>query len=279
MANDAQLAAWQGESGQFWAAHDERYDAMLAGLTNRLLDALSIAPGERVLDVGCGCGRTTRLSAERSAPGDVLGVDLSTVMLDQARTRALTHGTANVRFEQADAQTHRFPSGAFDVAMSQLGVMFFDDAPVAFANLAEALRPGGRLGFVCWRERDRNLHRTVPQAALAEFVPIPQPAPPGRPGAFSLADPDRVRDLLTRAGFESIHLAPLAEQLLVGADVADGAQFMVIDSLPAAPPAETIERAEAALREALAPYATPAGVLLDSAAWLVTARRPVVSPG
>lgn len=178
-----------------------------------------------------------------------------------------------MRFEIGDAQRADLGAGGLDAVISRFGVMFFDDAAAAFGALGVTLRPGGRLAFVCWRERERDESRTVPAQALAPWVPRKPIAPPGEPGAFSLADPDRVRALLTGAGLVDVGLEALAEPLRMGADARDAAGFLlaelVADRGVPAPPA-----AAGALRAALAAHETPDGVLLGSSAWLVTARRP-----
>lgn len=268
MTNATQRATWNGELGQFWAEHAERYDQMLAPIGRHVLDAAEIAPGDSVLDLGCGCGLSTRLAAGRCTPGTAVGVDIALPMIEQARRRS--EGVANVTFEQADVQTHAFAPHRFDIVISQFGVMFFDDATAAFANVAEALRPGGRLVFSCWRDRERIEQRMVPLRAVAQWVEPPAAREPGRPGAFSLADPDRVRAVLATAGFSGIELFEVTEQLPVGADIEDAARFMVEDQLDSPPP-EIAEPAIRAMRTAFEPYATDRGVFLGSSAWVVTA--------
>jgi SAM-dependent methyltransferase len=258
---------WGGEPGAFWAANDLRYDAMLAPLTPHLLDAAAIGPAERVLDVGCGCGNTTRLAARQAA--DVTGVDLSEPMLARARQRAEEAGLANVRFVRGDAQTTVFEP--VDVVLSQLGVMFFDDAAAAFANLH---RTGGRLAFLCWQGVEANENRTILREALAPYLDLP--APRTTRGALSLAEPDTVRSLLGDAGFTGIELHDVREPLRHGSDADDVVEFAIrepatADLLAAASP-DTARAATEALRAAYAAHETPDGVLLGCAAWLVTAR-------
>jgi SAM-dependent methyltransferase len=191
--------------------------------------------------------------------------------VDRARQRAAEQRIDNVAFEVADAQTHDFAPHAFDVAISQLGVMFFDDPHAAFANIAQALRPGGRLAFVCWRERAGNEGRTITAEVLAEWIAPPPPSAPGRPGAFSLAEADVVKAILAGAGFRNVALDPLGEQLNAGRDAEDAADFLYLDTIdePLLPADES--RARDALVTALRPRATAEGVLLHSSAWLVTA--------
>ncbi len=277
MANTAQEQAWNGDDGLLFAAEHERHERMDRGLTGRLLEAAAISAGDSVLDVGCGCGQTTRAAARAAAPGHVLGADLSAPMLAVARRLAVREGVRNARFERADAQTRAFPAASFDVALSQFGVMFFDDPQAAFTNIAAALRPGGRLAFTCWQEAARQEFLVVPFGAVAAHAALPELPGGSEPGPFSLADPHTIRRLLAGAGFSGIGVEGLEEPLQVGHDIEDVigyyrslsvARQMLTDAGQLATGA-AIE----ALRSALRPYQGRDAVTLRSAAWLVTAQR------
>jgi SAM-dependent methyltransferase len=150
-SNAEALAAWDGDDGAYWAAHEVRFDDALARYHRRFLDAAAITSGEQVLDVGCGTGQSTRDAARLATPGLALGVDLSSRMIGRARQRAAEQDITNARFVQADAHVYPFEPRAFDVAISRTGAMFFGDPVAAFANIARALRPGGRVaGWPCW---------------------------------------------------------------------------------------------------------------------------------
>jgi SAM-dependent methyltransferase len=276
VANERQASEWGGQTGRHWVERQAHYDAMLARLTTRLMSAAGLSASDRVLDVGCGCGHTTRIAATHAATA--VGVDLSAPMLAHARSLAEREGHDNIRFEQADAQVHPFPDGVFDVALSRFGVMFFDDPQAAFANLHRALRPGGRLTFLCWQEMTRNAHVMVPLRAVAAHLPLPEAAPPGGPGPFSLADPQHIRHLLGAARFSDVAIEPVTEPVRMGDDVNDVLSFLHENPLGRALTGEadeaTAAKAIQALRAELSPHQTPDGVFLDSAAWLVTARRP-----
>jgi len=279
--NAEQIRYWNETAGPKWVEFQALVDAQIAHLGEHAMDRAGLAPGERVIDVGCGCGETTLALARRVAPaGQVLGVDLSAPMLARAAERARAAGLGDViRFENADAQTHRLPAGAFDVAYSRFGVMFFADPAAAFANLRTTLRPGGRLAFVCWQTLVQNRWLSTPLAAAAPHLTLPPPPAPGAPGPFSLADPDRVRSILGRAGFADVALEPVCEPLTIGGggDVEATVRFLLEGVGPTsaalrdADPAVR-ERVGVAVREAIAPYVTPTGVRMDSAAWIVTAR-------
>src|SRR5438309_1620679 len=199
-ANAEQIRYWNEAAGPKWVSFQKVIDAQIAPLGERAMDRASIAPGERVIDVGCGCGDTTITLARRVGPaGLVLGIDISAPMLERAAETARAAGLANVRFENADAQTHRLSPGAFDVVYSRFGVMFFADPVAAFTNLRAALRPGGRLAFVCWRSLAENPLFTAPMAAAAKHLPPLPPPHPNAPDPFAFADRARVAQILETA--------------------------------------------------------------------------------
>jgi SAM-dependent methyltransferase len=275
--NAQQAAYWNEQAGPKWVALQERLDRMIGPLGREALDLAAPAPGERALDVGCGCGDTTLLLAERVGPGGrVLGIDLSAPMLERARARGA--GAANLRFEQGDAQTHGFGDERFDLIYSRFGVMFFADPPAAFANLRGALAEGGRLAFVCWQDPGRNDWARVTVGAVLKHVPPPPPPEPDAPGPFALADAERVRKILGQAGFAEVRIDASEGTLLLGGDatldeaVEFGLRAGPASRLLAGQGPETLAAATESLREALAPFAAPEGVRMPCATWLVTAR-------
>ena len=266
---------WTGGLGSFWAAHDGFYETMLARLTEPILDAAGVGPGQRVLDVGCGAGRTTREAARRAGPdGSALGVDVAPAMVERARERAAAEGPGNVAYVVADAGSAdllELAGGPVDALISRFGLLFFPDPPAAFAGLARVLRPGGRIAFTAWRERHLSSARYVPQDALAPWV-APAPTPVGQPGAFAFADADRVRALLTGAGLRDVAVEALTVPFLAGTDAVDAAAFQIAEEdaeLDEPLPRAATEAMVAAMR----PYETPGGVLLEAATWLVSATR------
>jgi SAM-dependent methyltransferase len=278
-ANAEQSKYWNETAGPRWVAAQAALDEQLAPLGRIVMDRLALAPGARVLDVGCGCGDSTLELARRVGErGLAVGADLSAVMLARARERAAAAGLGQARFELAEAQTHAFPAGGFDAVFSRFGVMFFDDPPAAFRNLRRALASGGRVAFVCWQEIRENPWLLVPLMAAAQHVALPPPPAPDAPGPFAFADAGRVRGILEAAGLADVALEPLADFMTLGGGRSfdEVVEFLLQIGPTAAvlresPPA-AVAAVREAVREALAPYRSEGGVRMRYAAWVVTAR-------
>ena len=272
--NAEQAGDWNGASGRHFIEQRERHERMRGRLTARLLAAAQIQDGENVLDIGCGCGDTTILAARAAGSGHALGADFSRIQVAEARRLAAAAGVANARFEVADVQVHPFGAGSFDVVLSNFGVMFFDDPAAAFANLRKALRRGGRLAFLCWRTRDENPFFTI---GFAEAAAVPgRREMPGPDAAFSLAGTGRAGALLTGAGFGGIEFAQADEPMLIGRDVDDVLEYertfpSASEVLTGLSPAQAAELTRV-VRDRLVAYASPGGVTMPGAAWLVTAQ-------
>jgi SAM-dependent methyltransferase len=270
---------WAQMEGPHYVTEADRYDTMLEAFNEALFQVAHLRPGERVLDIGCGTGATTVEAARRVRPGGVaVGVDVSPPLLELARQRASSAEAVEVELVLADAQVHAFDEAGADVVISRNGLMFFEDPDAGFANLARALRPGGRLAFVAPQGLDRSEWIMVAGMAAAPHIGIPQGIEAGAPGPYGLADPDRTRVILERAGFSGIAVESVVRPMAIGVDVDDALDFLrtmprVVELFAAAPP-ENQAAAIGAVREALAPYAGPAGVVMhDNGEWLVTAQR------
>jgi SAM-dependent methyltransferase len=283
--NEVAAQRWNGDSGRHWVAHRERHEIGHRPLVAHLFRAAGIGAGARVLDVGCGCGETTLRAARLAAgdsragngpasggPGSALGLDLSAVMLAEARRLAAAAGVGNVRFEQGDAQVYPLPRGHFDVAMSAFGVMFYADPAAAFGNIAASVRPGGRLAFLCWQDDEHNEVFAIPVRAFGCDTALP-----GQANAL-FTDPRQVTELLTGAGWSDVRIDPLHESVWLGTDAADVMDYMSgmarVRAMTTAigDPA----RAETALAALTREYRTrerPGGVWVDAGAWLVRAQR------
>ncbi|HEY3734230.1 MAG TPA: class I SAM-dependent methyltransferase [Streptosporangiaceae bacterium] len=272
--NAEQAEDWNGASGREFIEQRERHERMRGGLTARLLAGARIQDGENVLDIGCGCGDTTILAARAAGSGHALGADISRIQVAEASRLAAAAGVANARFEVVDAQVHPFPAGSFDVLLSSFGMMFFDDPAAAFANLRKALRRGGRLAFLCWRSLEENPFFTIGFAEAAAALGLREMRGPG--AAFSLADTGRARALLSGAGFGGIEFTKADAPMLIGRDEDDVLEYEraspgASDVLTGLSPAQTAELTRQ-VRDRLAAYASPDGVTIPGAAWLVTAR-------
>jgi SAM-dependent methyltransferase len=275
--NAEQITFWNEGAAPKWIRYQRELDEQLRSLGKRAMDRADVRAGDRVLDVGCGCGGTTIDLASRVGPqGEVVGIDISSPMLEHAESRARQAKIANLQFRNADAQSYDFAAPDFDVLYSRFGVMFFADPSRAFANLRRALRPGGRLAFVCWQPLDRNPWMAVPMAAAAREIAFPPPAGPEAPGPFSFGDPQRVRRILGEAGFADVTVDGHEETLTPGgtASLDEAVDFLVqmgptgaaLRQDPAATP-----RVKAAVEAALKPFHTDVGVRMASAAWIVGA--------
>lgn len=274
IANVDMAAAWDGPEGAHWAEHADRYEQAGTAQLVRLLDAAAIESDSAVLDVGCGTGRSTREAAGRASSGTVLGVDLSSQMLELARARAAQEGLGNVTFEQVDAQVHAFAPEAHDVVLSCFGAMFFADPKAAFTNLAGTVRPSGRLALLTWREMARNEWLLAMRNALAAGRDLPQP-PVSLPGPFGLADEDHVRAVLGSAGFKEVALESIDEPFIFGADADDAFAFFSTGGMVRGMSHDLSDEDRAAALDALwrtfVEHETPDGVAFGSSAWLITA--------
>ncbi len=247
------------------------YDAELHRYHGRLRAAVDIGVADRVLDIGCGSGQTTREAARAAPSGSALGVDVSAPMLAQARRLSQEEGLRNISFVQADAQVHRFAPEQFDIAISRFGTMFFADPVAAFTNIGRALRPGARLVQLVWQHRDRQEWEAAIRGVFGDSHPAPGADP------FSLADPATVDGILAAAGFTGVDVTGVHEPLYYGPDTASALDAvlklkMTKDPLARLDAART-ESALDRLRTTLAAHDTGRGVYFDSHAWIVTALR------
>lgn len=250
------------------------YDAELRRYNVRLRAAAEVGNADRVLDIGCGAGQTTRDAARSATAGRALGVDLSPPMIDHAQQLSEEEGVGNVQFELTDAQTHPFAPATFTVGLSRFGTMFFHDPVTAFTNIARALRPGARLVQLVWQDYDLQEWTVAIRQALTGHQT--SPAGPGH-AAFSLADPTVAAGVLTDAGFTAVEITDVREPVYYGPDAtsARDALFdlgMVQESVADMDDAATA-RALDRLMDMISAHHTGEGVWFDSGAWLINARR------
>jgi ubiquinone/menaquinone biosynthesis C-methylase UbiE len=273
-SNTAQHAYWNGPLGQAYANSWQKRDRDHAGITRPLMEWSDARPGEHVLDIGCGGGTTTLQLAERvRETGRVLGLDISGPMIALARRRAEA-ARSTAQFIVADASEYLFEDRGFDLAFSQLGVMFFADPVAAFRNLRRALKPRGRIAFACWRSPAEHLWASIPESAAAPFLPPSLPADANAPGRYSLRESDRIRQVLTGAGFSAVEILKQDARTFLGATPEEAAESAIEGSLQRML-ARADEVTQKKLRDAVAARLSkemqPDGVYLTCAAWLVRA--------
>jgi len=273
-SNAEQIEYWNTKAGPTWVESQARVDRMLAPLTAILLDRASAREGERVLDVGCGCGDTSLQLAQTGAA--VWGIDISGPMLARAEERAKEVGRGNVSFSQTDASTQSLTPD-HDLILSRFGVMFFADPTAAFRNLHSGLAPDGRLCFLCWQPPRENPWMAITGAALQPLLPPPETPPdPRAPGPFALADKEYLAGILDDAGFRDVEIESATADVHVGDDLDDAMDSQSRIGPMARALAElegdAREQAIAAARAALSPHVTENGLDLGAACWLVHAR-------
>ena len=277
---DESARYWNEEGGRTWVAYLDQIETLNASLSTISLERAMPQAGEIVLDVGCGGGATSRYMAEQVGPqGRVVGVDISATILAVAKERS--RHLANLQFQVGNAQTMDLGEDVFDLVYSRFGVMFFQDVITAFANLHRALKPTGRLTFLCWRAAAENPWMQRPVATIQEiFPPPPSPNPdapdPNAPGPFSLAQAERIHLVLQSAGFTDVQTEPLNEHMRMGS--VDEAMSLLLGMMgPSADQMslathEQVTALRDSMRSLLAHYETGNGVAMPCAAWLVSAR-------
>jgi SAM-dependent methyltransferase len=252
------------------------YDVELRLHNERLREACEIAPSDRVLDIGCGSGQTTREAARVAAAGHAHGVDSSAVMIERARQLSREEWLRNVTFQHADAEVCLFPNEPFDVAISRFGTMFFTDPKAAFANIGRGLRPSARLVIMVWQDHERNEWSVAIERALSQPGATILPSEHG-PDPFSLADPAHVEQILAYAGFSNVRFDEVHEPVFYGRDVEAALDFVTsfqstrqrLFGLDGRSASEAVER----LRQTLTTHQARGGVWFDSRAWIVTAQN------
>jgi len=279
-ANAAMRRYWNTVAGPRWVAspgfRERRNQESLA----LLLAHLRLAGGERVLEIGCGTGALTLPLAEAVGEhGRVVAVDISEPMLGAARRKVGERGMRNVTLLSGDAQVFAFEPGAFDLATSRMGVMFFADPAAAFRNIKGGLKPGGRLVFACRAPLAENRHWLISYDVAVRHLGPPEPPPTHEPGPLAFGDPDYIRGVLTTAGFAEIAVERAHPTIICGSPEEEARQAVMMGPtarlLEAKRPDETTLQTIA--REIEAAFATEAHsgpVRLPATIFLVAARRP-----
>jgi SAM-dependent methyltransferase len=272
-ANRDQSALWNGSAGEAWVSQQGLLDSSFVRFEKLLVDEVAKTGARRVLDVGCGSGATTLAVARHlGTTGSSTGIDISAPLIELARRRA-ARDPLNAEFVLADAQTHEFPAGEYDLVVSRFGVMFFEDPVAAFANLRGALRADGNLRVVAFRAASENPFMTTAERAAAPLLPDVPPRRPGAPGQFAFADRARVQGILAAAGWSAIDLVPIdvpcafPASELVGYFTQLGPVAPVLRGADAAMRTRVVE----ILRTAFAPFVRAEEVRFDAACWMISA--------
>ena len=277
--NADQKAYWNGPGGSRWIKRHESQEVLFAPVNKALFDRARVAPGERIIDIGCGCGATSiELARRTGSSGHVLGVDISEPMI--ACARELAPAGLPLAFAVADATVHPFESGRADLVFSRFGVMFFADPAPSFANIRKGLRPGARVAFACWREPRQNPWMIVALQEAYKHVPRLPEIGPDEPGPFAFAREDRVRGILRDAGFASIGMEPV--DLTFDLGVGRGLDVAVEGALDVGPvsraiegqPVEVQSRVADSIRTAFAAIQKGSAIPLGGAIWITTAVNP-----
>jgi len=271
---------WNGKGGKSWVTQEARLECSLRPFGQQAMAAGAIKAGQQILDIGFGCGDSTiELAGKVGSEGQVHGVDISVAMVDAAEKKTMQNDITNVSFECADAQTKAFPFDTYDLVFSRFGVMFFDDPIGAFKNIYSALKPGGRLAFICWAPRTENAWVGLPLQVVAKHLTLPTPPGLDEPGPFSLSEEPRVSGILGAAGFTNIAVESFQTPFVLGGDVDEALSFL----MQLTPSGAAINNAEADdetrariavdMAELLKSHDSEKGVTMGAAALLVTATK------
>jgi len=266
-AGDARVRAW--------LEIREPLERQLEPLGRAAINQLRLGIGDRVLDVGCGIGRTPATLAGIVGPsGRVVGIDMLSAAVNVMRSEASR--APNVSFLQGDAEIYPFEPESFDAAFSRFGVMFFNNPVAAFVNIRRALRPGGRIAFVCWRGLAENELDALPIRAASTHLPAQLITHAQEASHFSFADPTILKDTLTRAGYVRIDIRAHDVDVRSGDLPSMVSVCSRVGSLGALLREHPEFRRDAvpALESALATRDGPGGPALRAATWVVLAFAP-----
>ena len=197
------------DAARDWGEERKRANAAMQAVSDRLIALAHLAPGQRVLDIATGAGDPALTAAQVvGSSGSVVGIDQAPPMLVAARERAVAAGLSNVTFLEGDAQTLDLPAQSFDAVLSRWGLMFFMPLAPALEGLRRLLRPDGYLAAAVWGTAQQAPLLSASCAAVMATLDTPLP-PPNAPGPFNLADPTKLAQSLTDAGFRNVATEPL----------------------------------------------------------------------
>ena len=267
---------WRQDGGDKWVEYIDMTEASLSAFNNQLLDAAEIKQGESVLDIGCGGGANSiEIAGRVGDSGHITGADISTQILEVARNRGT--GITNLDFIEADAGTDDLGKARYDLVFSRFGVMFFSDPVSAFRNILSAMKPEGRLVFLCWQSLEENPWMGVPAQTAFSIVPPAGPPPaPDAPGPFSFALPERVESILTESGFKNINFSAINVTMKMGSLEQTMEFFLKVGPVAvvlAEASDEQKTQVSRAIGEALKQFETEDGVHAPASAWIVSADK------
>jgi SAM-dependent methyltransferase len=272
--DDEQAKLWNSTAGCAWVEAQALLDRTLQPFEDLLVAAVAASGAQRVLDVGCGTGSTTRAIARLlGAKGQVVGIDISAQMIDAARMLA-EQDRVQATFICDDAQTHAFAPAGFDMIVARFGTMFFKDPVQAFANLRQAAAPDAQLCFIAWRSAAENPFMTAAESAAAPLLPNLQPRVENTPGPFGLADAQRMHSILAGGGWADIDIRPidvpctLPEKELTRY----GTRFGPVGTALRDADPQTQARVAATVRAALDPFVQADEARFTACCWMVVAR-------
>jgi ubiquinone/menaquinone biosynthesis C-methylase UbiE len=281
--NEEAIRAWDGPLFDAFVRFRHVMTTGLGAHGEQALRLVPPRPGQRVLDIGCGFGDSTqRIAGLVGAGGEVLGVDAAPRFIETASQEAAEAGVSNVRFAVADVETTAFAE-RFDLAFSRMGTMFFANPVAALRNVRKALVPGGRLVMVVWRAKVENDWLYRAQTITERFVtkPAEYDEPTCGPGPFSMANADTTSGILLSAGFQDIALRRCDIPITIGLDIDEAVELVMsigpageILRLAGERAAHLHEPVAQALRDGLADWVGPDGVIAPASTWIVTANAP-----
>ncbi|NKB50767.1 MAG: methyltransferase domain-containing protein [Rhizobiaceae bacterium] len=269
-SNQQQADYWSSEPGRKWITFENELDLVFEAVNAALIQRANPQPGEHVLDIGCGTGATARAFAPHLAPaGSITALDISEPLLEQARSRAV-EGAVTSRYHLVDAQNETIPDAPFDLVTSRFGVMFFSDPVVAFKNIREHLRPGGRMVVAAWSNISGNPWFEEPRNGAVDQLGPMDASDPHAPGPLAFQDIARVTGLLKDAGFQNVvgeetvvtlsHPGPLERVASLASNIGPAAR--VLKKYKGGP--QDIEAIKSFVHKKFLPFETPGAVLIPA---------------
>ena len=277
--NTKQKEFWSGAGGDVWVNKQREMDIMLNPLGQKAIDKLELGSQKTVLDIGCGCGATTFEIAKSNPEGQIIGIDISIPMLNQASLCSAEMSISNTDFRVKDVQTDKLESEYFDVAFSRFGVMFFEDPFEAFENIYQALKHDGQLSFVCWQNASLNPWQSLSIQVIKEYLDLPAP-PPKSPGPFAFEDKEYIEEILSKSNFKEIKIDDNQEEIVMfsGKSIREACEDYltinpVVTEMLKSSGEDLRETILTALMEKFSSYHKDDGLHFPSATWIVTAKK------